>query len=694
MERKTYIGRETTMEELLQERLISTRTFNCLHSQQLRTMGDVAAFADIPERLRDIKGFGRKSFAEMLPLYRAYYKAALLPDEGAGTAMPGQLFGDLFAQEEDDRRERAWSAAGGPTRRAMEEAYGRMTSAGDRVADELRKRFPTAEALHLAVTADLDRVTAVTKGLTAEEHIALRQRVADCLRRVTAAAGRAKEKDSDTLEKYRAAERELRQGLREFRYRDKVECLITPHARRFMQGVYEEKREGLSHRACNFLKQMVARFEPLAWLFDAPQETYQNLCPGRSMTKTLAEVYTFNLALKADFDRYWQIGEREIETHRLRRMVPSLDDAQCRFAIQHREKHGFYPMMYLLNRYMRTSEARRDRIYSEVHGMRGGKPRTHTEMARAMGLSRERVRTLATSGNQEVFGSPLMKSEDWKCYYGLFALPYLTAETEECVETARRERLGTWFQVTARLVALRGGRGYEVRRVGDVTVVVNRRMMPTMDFGKCAERLEQAKQARYTDDTRVSIRSCVGQDVKGEELTHALALAAYVARTAMGLEVNGRLEMEMRQNQVDVGAELQGFLEETGHPLTLDELFRRFKRKYPDHKYGSAEQLRRFLYRPHVRAIGKSSTYGLDTWSGVYYGNISDLVEKLLRESGRPMRLQEIARRVKERFPRTNANSVGTLISLDTKGRFRKVGKGLYCAAPPRNKEQSAAELR
>ena len=143
-------------------------------------------------------------------------------------------------------------------------------------------------------------------------------------------------------------------------------------------------------------------------------------------------------------------------------------------------------------------------------------------------------------------------------------------------------------------------------------------------FEKCVKTLRTQIASHHTKDTLMDVSSILNE-VKPDEQESACRLMVYVAKEVLGLEVVEGQKIVLKQNCVDIFEEISDILTERGEPMSIDELFEAFKRRNPNHKFSESWQIRAYLQRdPHIKALGKTSRYGLDSWDNIVYGTIRD----------------------------------------------------------------------
>lgn len=647
---------DTTIKELFDGKQISARTYNCLSYAGMVTLEDVLNYAESPEELLKLKNFGKKSYTEIVPLLRE-----MTPEN---------------APQKPETPEEMFAMVGDNIGEMLSEAYDALFVEDNDVTRFFKACYPSVKELHSMVMGNENNLLEIHGEFSMAENIEIRRMYARYLEDAMNRMLDGQRADNDTYSEYKSTLTELQPRLEEFSYRDKAEFFITAGVREYLQSVNERMREKhLSVRAKKFVEHAAPRFEDLAQYFDSPLLDYRKLCPGQSMMKTLTEVFNFNKLLKEQFDRYWQMSDEEVQSTLLKRDYPYLSSVERRFVLEHGREYGVHPMFFLLYNYMRISEVRNNKIFSLLYGIFDGKERTQNELAEVMGLTRERIRQIA-SHKLEVHKTDLIMTDAWKSYDELFALPFITAESTEYLILKEREHLNFDFRVFARLLQL--VEEYETEIVGDVAVSINRKAMPSIKLGSCIDSLRALVTSRYTNDTLIDISASLNE-IRREEQATALQLMAYVAKDGLRLDVNDEGKVLVHKNYIDVAEDLYIILAQKGEPMSIDELFEAFKQKYPDHKYTESGQIRPYLFRhTNIKPIGNTSRYGLDSWENVFFGTIRDLLAKLLEESDEPMHIEQLYEAVVEHYPNTKPQSLEWSMGDDTLGRFIHFNDGYY----------------
>lgn len=672
---------DTTIQELFDKKQISTRTYNCLRYAGLVTLGDVVKYAEPPAKLMNLKNFGRKSYVELEPLI----KKMQLDNEPLylGTAE------ESFVLVNDTIEE------------IMKEAYDSLFIVENDVNRFFKASYPSVKELHRVVMGNKNQLMKIYCEFTLAENIEIRRMYVSYLENVMNRMQDMQQLDNDTYLVYKSRLTKLLDRLEEFSYQDKTKFFISPSVRSFLQRIYVYMYETqLSTRARHFVEQVAPRFEDLAQYLDSAILDYGGHCSTQSQkkTKTLTEVINFNKQFKEQFDRYWQMSEEEVQEVLLSHDYPHLNSVERKFVIKHGRAYGVYPMFFLLYNYMRTSEKRNNKIFSLLYGIFDGQERSYNELAVAMSLTSERIRQIISRNKLEVHNTGLIMTDAWASYNELLSLSFVTAKTVEYQQLKNRELLNFDFRIFARLMQLLGDRDfevtaknrygqieirrfnhqYEIEIVGNVAIVINRKKMPLINIGDCINSLQSMVSLRYTNDTHIDVVESLNT-LPIDEKKEAIKLMSYVAKEGLNLELDKDNHILVRKNHIDVAEELYNFLDQKGEPMSVNELFITFKEKHPKHKFTEPSQIRPYLYKHlKIKAIGKTSCYGLDTWENVYYGSIRDLLLMLLTESEEPIHLDDLFKEVVKHYPDTNPESLSISMCMDSQQRFVQFDNGYY----------------
>lgn len=638
---------DTTIKDLHDWGQISVRTANSLHHAGIETLGDVLNRIETPMDLLNIRNFGRKSYMEMELILNKMIRR--------------------HAEATLQTKEERFAALGENLVKIIAEAYTAVTVGESGVRSYLQAAYPQPSDFHFLVMGDVDNMLAVVEDYSRDENLAIRHSYKQFIAIALAGMENAQQAENDVYAEYKRKSMDLAMRMEDFSYEQVAMYFLSPIAKNYLGKSYQEQVESsLSVRSKNFAAKFLPHFSDLIKYADEPLASYRNICPRQSMKKTLTEIFQFNQKFRREFDRVSKLTDDEIQTEFLKRDYPYLISRQRQFVFDFIKENNHAPLFFLMLQYLRLSENRSNKIYCLYHGIFDGKKRTLNEIADAMGLTRERCRQIV-SGTIDAQESEIATNDGWENYQELFGLPFVYERTEEYIRLRESEHLSENFEIFAALLNLKGY--FMVENVEGHTILVNKHV-EGFSFSDCLDTLFSIVNAKYSVDTYVALDSilyAVPEQLKAD----MKALIRFVAKDIYKVQITEDGQLYLPQNYIDIAEELYDILAKRGEPTHVEEIFNEFKRRYPDHKYSEPLQIKSSLYRhKHIRAIGKTSCYALDSWEGVYFGSIRDLLVDLLSESDVPQHIDILYERVSEYYPNTTKASVAATMEDENLQRF------------------------
>lgn len=646
---------DTTIKELHELGVISVRTLNSLHYAGMYTLEEVLDNIEAPMDLLNLRNFGRKSYMEMEGVLNNMIK------EHAVTTI--EINEDQFL------------ALGEKIVNIITDVYTEVTAGDSEVKAYLQAAYPHPSDMHFLVMGEIENMLTVVEDYSREENLEIRHAYKQFMEGVLQEMENTQEALNNVYKEYKHKSMELSMRMESFTYEQIAKYFLSPIASDYLEKTYQEQRAtALSVRSNNFSDRFLPHFPDLIKYADEPLASYRNICPGQSMMKTLTEIFQFNQKFRREFDRVSKLTDDEIQTEFLKRDHPYLVSRQRQFVFDFIKANNHAPLFFLMLQYLRLSENRSNKIYCLLHGIFDGKKRTLYEIADALNLTRERCRQIA-SGTIEVQESALANNEGWDYYRPLFELPFIYEKTEEYVRLKDAERLTIDFDVFASLVRLVAD--FKVEDVEGHAVLMNKKYKD-MKLSDCLDTLFSIVDAKYSTDTYITVDSILFT-VPESLRPQMKELVKYIAEEIYKVQITEDDRLYLPQNYIDISEELYDILAKKGEPMHVEDIFNEFKRRYPDHKYTDPLQIKSYLFRhKHIKAVGKTSCYALDSWEGVYFGSIRDLLVDLLSDSDVPLHIDNLFDGVTEHYPNTTKASVAASMEYDNLQRFVGFENGYF----------------
>lgn len=638
---------DTTIKELHELGIISVRTYNSLHYAGMDTLGEILNNIETPMDLLNIRNFGRKSYTEVDAILNQMIREhkAVVPEQ----------------------KEAKFAALGETIIGIITDAFNEVTAGDTEVKAYLQAAHPQPCDMHELVMGDLDNMLVVVEEYTLNENLEIRHSYKEFIELVLNKMEYTQEAENAIYVEYKRKSLNLAIKMENFSYEQISKYFLSPIARDYLEKTYQAQLESsLSVRSKNFAAKFLPHFYDLIKYAEEPLASYRSICPGQSMMKTLTELFQFNQKFKREFDRVSKLSDDEIQTEFLKRDYPYLVSRQRQFVFDFIKENNHAPLFFLMLQYLRLSENKSNKIYCLLHGIFDGKKRTYYEIADAMNLSRERVRQIVY-GTIEVQESALASNDGWDYYNELFDLPFIYERTEGYVRLKEVEHLTADFEVFASLVKLKAN--FKAEDVEGHTILMNNKYS-NLKLTDCLDTLYSIIDAKYSADTYVPIDSVLF--TVPEQLRPAMKeLVKHITTEIYKVQITEDEKLYLPQNYIDIAEELYDILDKKGEPMHVEDIFKEFKTRYPDHKFTDPLQIKSYLFKhKHIKAVGKTSCYALDSWEGVYFGSIRDLLVDLLSDSDIPLHIDNLYDGVTEHYPKTTKASIAATMEDENFQRF------------------------
>lgn len=638
---------DTTIKELHELGIISVRTYNSLHYAGMDTLGEILDNIETPMDLLNIRNFGKKSYTEVDAILNQMIREhkAVVPEQ----------------------KEAKFAALGETIIGIITDAYNEVTAGDTEVKAYLQAAYPQPCDMHELVMGELDNMLVVVEEYTLNENLEIRHSYKKYIELVLSKMEYAQEAENAIYVEYKRKSLNLAIKMENFSYEQISKYFLSPIAKDYLEKSYQAQLESsLSVRSKNFAAKFLPHFADLIKYADEPLSSYRNICPGQSMMKTLTEIFQFNQKYRREFDRVSKLSDDEIQTEFLKRDYPFLMNRQRQFVFDFIKEHNHAPLIFLMYHYLRLSENRSNKVYCLLYGIFDGKKRTYYEIADAMNLSRERVRQIVY-GTIEIQESALANNDGWDYYNELFDQPFIYEKTEGYVRLKEAEHLPADFEVFASLVKLKAD--FKVEDVEGHTILMNNKFSD-LKLTDCLDTLFSIIDAKYSADTYVPIDSVLF--TVPEHLRPTMKeLIKHITTEIYKVQITEDEKLYLPQNYIDISEELYDILDKKGEPMHVEDIFKEFKTRYPDHKFTDPLQIKSYLFKhKHIKAVGRTSCYALDSWEGIYFGSIRDLLVDLLSDSDVPLHIDNLYDGVTEHYPKTTKASIAATMEDENFQRF------------------------
>ena len=632
----------TKLENLHRAGLLSGHAFKTLFNKGLKTVGDLL-------ELKKKGLINRQNFSweELRNIDSLLGKFQLDSSEPKNTDKIKTLYEETLAF----------------TRGYILIAYDNISQLHGPIIELVRELFPNAQSMGDAILNKSYDVLTIRRDLGLTGNVELRALFLHYLKVIRKYILKAKSYDQKVLDTVEELINILEVNLYNFDYDVIVKDFFSARKRIELLHLFNTLTSNLSADASIVQNKYMPNLSVTMNLFGIPEFLLAERCALELGNPALHEVWNMVQMLEDAFTEEAYSGSDVRLQACIAQNFSWLSAAGKRFVFRYHLDNNTIPLFHILFQMLQRSTDRDLEIYALVNGIKDGKRHSLEDIATMKILTRERARQLLEKGGSEA-SKAIKRFVIWGDYKTLLDSNFITALSPKYRMIQEEERLPQDFGVFCSLLTIVGD--FEVIHIGEKFVAVHKRLRPYVYVKHIRNQLTKLSQKRHCEDSVFALQSLVA-DVPEELREDAFKIICQVAQVYSDIPFDEEWKVAFKQNYIDISQEIFNILEAYGKPMSLEAIFKQFKTKYPSHKYSEPEQLRfNILKHAHIKPIGKTSTYGLDTWENVFYGNIRDLLRKTLKASPNPIHIDELTEIVKGYFPSTNARSISSSMAQDS----------------------------
>lgn len=329
-------------------------------------------------------------------------------------------------------------------------------------------------------------------------------------------------------------------------------------------------------------------------------------------------------------------------------------------------EHSYFPMFYIVCEFLTNSKVREYEMFCLKYGLNEEhKMYSLFEIGKRYNITRERVRQILTLNSLKK--EPFLKSEFWDKYKIDDVL--ITEASSIFKDIHSFEVNGLSFDTFAQIFTILFD--YTYNDEAELKFICSKKYYSVITT--LITSLTNAKNRKYATDTYVKLNDILPEaEAKKKKL-----------RTVAFGEVARMLSIEtyeetffFPQNFVDVENEAYKILYEKGEPIHIDELTLLIKEQFSDFNLCEESIKNKIRLSTIIRPIGKTSMQKLNLWRNVFDGSIRDLIRKIMTERITPISLDELTSLVTDVFENTNRKNIHS--NLASSDEFISFANGLY----------------
>lgn len=453
---------------------------------------------------------------------------------------------------------------------------------------------------------------------------------------------------------------------------------LKPTMRKLWQARYSLLFASMTVRSKNVFGAYSSFEELLPYLVGMQRINLQELknCGKKSFEEfmqfaKMAEAHFLDFASQLEQDDAQGRFERTARAEYLRGLYPFLNKDELEWLVDRTIENKPVSIFFLLYHYIERAESNQAKVYRMHYGL-GEKeqPQSLVEISTALGLTRERVRQLATTE----LTLPVTLSGEALDVKSILNKPVIANYDPMWEENNLQGSALTPLQMMGICTALDGSYCIEQPSGRENIYLVKRSLLNNVRLMYTLNELERKVELRSIEPITVSVEQSLIQDrprdIFDPDLMQLLPIIVDYFKNNKRVSCDEQGNLHIAPSILDVPRELEAILAERGSMMNANELYRVFNDKFPDKAITSMGSFRAQIYRSELIPVGRSGYYVLPSWEGIYTGTLVDYLEILLTDSEEPLSLDELTERARKVFPRTTSKSIASLISLDTNDRF------------------------
>lgn len=437
---------------------------------------------------------------------------------------------------------------------------------------------------------------------------------------------------------------------------------------------YNRIISSLSVRANNVLKNSSYNYKSILQLISSSRNTFLRL--KSCGEKTYKEILECFRPYKGFVEEILSLDDKQLEYLEVSNKFSFLTDNEKTFVQNFYDQNGYYPMFYIAIKYFAQTEDRNEKIFVALKGVGCD---VNREIGEEYDLVYERTRQICCSIKDDLREKEFFNREHWMHYeflnddYLIVDLLLTALNESEFViyEDIDNKSLAAIIEILTNHSRI-SYNGY--------IMLFSEKLMSSFNIKDSLSDINKTVTARCTKETVVPITTFIDtywESNNSFNLLYIKNCIKDICQTVFSIDVDYQYNCTIQQNAIDVKYEAYKIIEEYGQPMRLEEIYSAFKEKFPNHKYTQPQDLRAHLVNAEkITTLGKTSTYAIDKWN-ISSQSIRDLAYDILRDSSRPMKLEELVSCIENKSRTTSINSLNTTILLDNKNRFAKF-KGGY----------------
>lgn len=437
-----------------------------------------------------------------------------------------------------------------------------------------------------------------------------------------------------------------------------------------IQRYFTDGISTLSIRSQNILRTMMPNFGDVITLSLLYKRHYK--CIRNCGINTWKEIISYAVNFWNNVD---QLIGKPLNRSKARAMLDKLsyrtiDKHELNYIENFYNANGHLPMFYVLSSYIHRSGENFEKLYRLTHGILCDQMPLRTIKS---DMSYERCRQLMAASDlyhkHHLKNHHITDIENWEDYH-LDNILYITQQSD-IYKRAKNEQLQNLsffaFGYLCKLVS-----PFQHLKIGDNHYFIAKHILDCFDIKRAVNNLKKTLTKKVYHDTVLSAAIFVEEYWKKNTnrcSSQVTQMICDIISENFDVVIDESHKITIPQKTINVSTELYEIVKNNGCPMVIEDIFKQFKQKYPNHRFNNMSQIRQYLVKHNsIRPIGKTSCYALKEWN-TYTGTIRNLIYDILSSSPVPLTAKEIHVHIQKIYVTTPKN-IRSSIVCDKSGKF------------------------
>ncbi len=632
----------TTIKELLEENLISTRTYNVCYTNKLYTVEKIQDFHEtIPNAFLGLKNCGRKSTLELCSIIENIQPKIVKVDK---FEIVNQTIRQTFIDEY--------------------ELFVNNPNLEEDVITIFQSKFQNPSSLFNESIYNSEKLLSDVYG-NGRLVYCFREQLVSIISNISKQLEHKLPYDDEFALNIAHISDYLKDTLKNEYFADFCRYKLSITRRQFLENEYSRLIETSSAIVQKIAKTYIHTFYELIPLINLSKNSFILKFGGKK--KSALDYY--NNILTPFSQIFENIIYGDIDDNALAVYIyfPFLSNKSIEWVKNFYKTNSYYPMFFILCEFLKNSKLREYEMFCLRFGLNDNHYLySFKEIALKFDLNKERVRQILNQ--KKLHKETIVHSPFWKHYF-VQDLVLITDTSMIFNEICSSEKISIPFEAFAEICNIifkfRFSDKYECK------FCCSEIYFPIINT--IFKKLHELKNEKYSEDTTYKLSNILSKgtlDIQGiEDAIYNIVIPALHINTTNGF-------IYFKKEFVDIEKEAFDILYQRGEPMHIEEIVSLIKSNNVQFDLNDNTIKNKIHHSRIILPIGKTSMFKLSHWRNVFGGSIRDLLRKIMNERENPVHLDELTSLVTDIFEKTNRNSINT--SLLTSNEFIYFNNGYF----------------